>query len=213
MQRKHRSDDLQAHRISEITAVAATTPSKVASAEIGATAASEMMKGTKTPVIMAKIASVLARSTRAFVTGADAIRSGASSPEMASQARLPANSGRDDQHRRQQGRYPSAFIEADPQQTRRAPAGLLWGDSSGRFYVQVAELFLQKIEIDGLAEELEGAHNRHRPVTTLQCCSQLPLRIDQRRACSANDHSRAPAHGRGNGSRNRFIASPGSTTT
>ena len=57
------------------------------------------------------------------------------------------------------------------------------------------------------------AHDRRRPVTTLQRCSQLPLRVDQRRACSANDHSRAPAHGRGNGNRNWFIASPGSATT
>jgi Phage integrase family len=55
------------------------------------------------------------------------------------------------------------------------------------------------------------AHDRHRPVTTLQCCSQLPLLVDQRRACSANDHSRAPAHGRGNG--NWFIASPRAATT
>jgi hypothetical protein len=28
------------------------------------------------------------------------------------------------------------------------------------------------------------AHDRHRPVTTLQCCSRLPLLADRRRACS-----------------------------
>ena len=37
------------------------------------------------------------------------------------------------------------------------------------------------------------AHDRHRPVTTHQCCWQLLLLVDRRRACSANDHSRAPA--------------------
>src|SRR3954454_22978457 len=28
------------------------------------------------------------------------------------------------------------------------------------------------------------AHDRHHPVATLQCCSQLPLLVDQQRACS-----------------------------
>ena len=56
------------------------------------------------------------------------------------------------------------------------------------------------------------AHDRHHPVTTLQCCSQLPLLPDRRRACSANDHSCVPAGGRGDGNRNSFIASPGAAT-
>src|SRR5215813_4951798 len=41
------------------------------------------------------------------------------------------------------------------------------------------------------------AHDRHRPLTTLQCCSQLSLVVDRQRACSADDRSRAPAHSRG----------------
>ena len=51
-----------------------------------------------------------------------------------------------------------------------------------------------------------------RPLTTLQCCSQLPLLLDRRRACSANDHSHAPAHSRGDGNRNSFIAPPRAAT-
>jgi hypothetical protein len=57
------------------------------------------------------------------------------------------------------------------------------------------------------------AHDRHRPVTTLQCCSQLPLLVDRRRACSANDDSRPSARSRSHGNRNSFIASPGSAAT
>src|SRR5690242_15027427 len=57
------------------------------------------------------------------------------------------------------------------------------------------------------------AHDRHHPVTTLQCCSQLPFLVGRRRACSANDHSHAPAHSRGDGNRNSFIASPGGPAT
>src|SRR5215831_14410227 len=56
------------------------------------------------------------------------------------------------------------------------------------------------------------AHDRHRPLTTLQCCSQLSLVVDRQRACSADDRSRAPAHSRGDGDRNSFIASPGPAT-
>jgi hypothetical protein len=56
------------------------------------------------------------------------------------------------------------------------------------------------------------AHDRHHPVTTLQCCSQLPLLVDRRRACSANDHSCVPARGRGDGNRNSFIAPPSAAT-
>ena len=57
------------------------------------------------------------------------------------------------------------------------------------------------------------AHDPHRPVATLQCCSQSPLLVDRRRACSANDHSHAPARSRSHDNRNSFIASPGSATT
>ena len=57
------------------------------------------------------------------------------------------------------------------------------------------------------------AHDPHRPVATLQCCSQSPLLVDRRRACSANDHSHAPARNRSHDNRNSFIASPGSATT
>jgi hypothetical protein len=56
------------------------------------------------------------------------------------------------------------------------------------------------------------AHDRHRPLTTLQCCSQLSLVVDRQRACSADDRSRAPAHSRGDGGRNSFIALPGPAT-
>jgi hypothetical protein len=56
------------------------------------------------------------------------------------------------------------------------------------------------------------AHDGHRPLTTLQCCSQLPLLLDRRPACSANDHSHAPAHSRGDGNRNSFIAPPRAAT-
>jgi hypothetical protein len=56
-------------------------------------------------------------------------------------------------------------------------------------------------------------HDRHRPVTTLQCCSQLPLPVDRWRACSTNDHSRAPPRSRADGNRSSRIASPGSATT
>jgi hypothetical protein len=56
------------------------------------------------------------------------------------------------------------------------------------------------------------AHDRHRPLTTLQCCSQLSLVVDRQRACSADDRTRAPAHSRGDGDRNSFIASPGPAT-
>ena len=56
------------------------------------------------------------------------------------------------------------------------------------------------------------AHDRHRPLTTLQCCSQLSLVVDRQRACSADDRSRAPAHSRGDGDRNSFIASPAPAT-
>ena len=47
--------------------------------------------GLKTIAMPPATASALARHTRAAVTGAEAIRSGASSPEMASQASPPAN--------------------------------------------------------------------------------------------------------------------------
>src|SRR6516164_4329826 len=50
------------------------------------------------------------------------------------------------------------------------------------------------------------------PLTTLQCCSQLSLVVDRQRACSADDRNRAPAHCRGDGDRNSFIASPGPAT-
>ena len=43
------------------------------------------------------------------------------------------------------------------------------------------------------------AHDRHRPLTTLQCGSQLSLVVDRQRACSADDRSRALAHSRGDG--------------
>src|SRR6516164_232062 len=56
------------------------------------------------------------------------------------------------------------------------------------------------------------AHDRHRPLTTLQCCSHLSLVVDRQRACSADDRSRAPAHSRGDGGRNSFIALPGPAT-
>ena len=56
------------------------------------------------------------------------------------------------------------------------------------------------------------AHDRHRPLTTLQCCSQLSLVVDRQRACSADDRSRAPAHRCGDGGRNSFIALPGPAT-
>ena len=56
------------------------------------------------------------------------------------------------------------------------------------------------------------AHDRHNPVMTLQCCSQLPLLLDRRRACSAKDYSHTPAHSRGDGNRNSFIAPPGAAT-
>ena len=55
-------------------------------------------------------------------------------------------------------------------------------------------------------------HDRHRPLTTLQCCSKLSLVVDRQRACSADDRSRAPAHSRGDGDRNSFLASPGPAT-
>ena len=56
------------------------------------------------------------------------------------------------------------------------------------------------------------AHDRHRPLTTLQCCSHLSLVVDRQRACSADDRSRAPAHSCGDGDRNSFVASPGPAT-
>src|SRR6516225_810748 len=56
------------------------------------------------------------------------------------------------------------------------------------------------------------AHDRHRPLTPLQCCSQLSLVVDRQRACSADDRSRAPAHSRGDRDRNSFIASPAPAT-
>src|SRR6516165_8420378 len=56
------------------------------------------------------------------------------------------------------------------------------------------------------------AHDRHRPLTTLQCCSQLSPVVDRQRACSADDRSRAPAHSRGDGGRNSFIALPAPAT-
>jgi hypothetical protein len=40
----------------------------------------------------------------------------------------------------------------------------------------------------------------------------LPLLLDRRRACSANDHSCVPARGRGDRNRYLFIASPGAVT-
>jgi hypothetical protein len=52
------------------------------------------------------------------------------------------------------------------------------------------------------------AHDRYHPVTTLQCCSRLPLLLDRRRACSANDHSCVHGCGRGDGNPSSFIASP-----
>ena len=55
-------------------------------------------------------------------------------------------------------------------------------------------------------------HDRLRRLTTLQCCSHLSLIVDRQRACSADDRSRAPAHSRGDGDRNSFIASPGPAT-
>src|SRR5947209_8190217 len=60
-------------------------------ADLEATNASATMKGAKMMAIAPITASVLARTAQAFVTGAEAMRSGASSPEIASQARLPAN--------------------------------------------------------------------------------------------------------------------------
>ena len=57
------------------------------------------------------------------------------------------------------------------------------------------------------------AHDRRRPLTTLQCCPQPPLLVDRRRPCSANDRSPAPAHRPGDGNHNSLIASPGSATT
>src|SRR6516225_4104171 len=58
---------------------------------MGAITARAATKGPKTIAIAPITAAVLARSTQAFVTGAEAIRSAASSPEIASQARPPAN--------------------------------------------------------------------------------------------------------------------------
>src|SRR6266404_3900003 len=40
------------------------------------------------------------------------------------------------------------------------------------------------------------AHDRHRPLITLQCCSQLSLVLNRQRAYSADDRSRAPAPSR-----------------
>jgi hypothetical protein len=57
------------------------------------------------------------------------------------------------------------------------------------------------------------AHDRHRPVTTLQCCSRLPLLVDRWRVCSANAHRHAPAHSNGDGNHNAFVASPRPATT
>src|SRR6516162_6732553 len=45
-----------------------------------------------------------------------------------------------------------------------------------------------------------------------QCCSHLSLVVDRQRACSADDRSRAPAHSRGDGGRNSFIALLGPAT-
>src|SRR5215831_21025108 len=56
------------------------------------------------------------------------------------------------------------------------------------------------------------AHDRHRPLTTLECCSQLQLVVDRQRTRSADDRSRAPAHSRADGDRNPFTASPGPAT-
>jgi hypothetical protein len=71
--------------------VAAVIPSAVTTAQIGATNARATMKGPKMIAVTPITASVLARTAQAFVTGGEAMRSGASSPEIASQARLPAN--------------------------------------------------------------------------------------------------------------------------
>jgi hypothetical protein len=72
-------------------AAAATTPSAVMRAEIGARNASAMMNGPKMIASTAITALILARTAQVFVTGAEAMRFGAYSPEIASQARLPAN--------------------------------------------------------------------------------------------------------------------------
>jgi hypothetical protein len=72
-------------------AAAVATPTAVTSADMGATTAMATTKGPKTMAVAPITASVLARITQAFFIGAEAIRSGASSPEIASQARPPAN--------------------------------------------------------------------------------------------------------------------------
>src|SRR5882724_9140832 len=67
--------------------VAARMPTAETRAPKGAATARAATKGAKTRAIPPITASIFARSTWRAETGADAMRSGASSPEMASQAR------------------------------------------------------------------------------------------------------------------------------
>src|SRR6266851_7483738 len=70
---------------------ATAMPPDATSAANGVKSASTTTNGPKIIAIPPSTASTLARRTRARVTGADAISSGASSPDTASQARPPPN--------------------------------------------------------------------------------------------------------------------------
>ena len=77
--------------MSVAAADAVSTPSAATSAANGASKASTTIIGAKTSAIMPITASILARKTRPGAIGALAMRSGASSPEIDSQARPPAS--------------------------------------------------------------------------------------------------------------------------
>ena len=99
---------------------------------MGATTARATTNGPKTIAIAPITASVLARSTQAFVTGAEAIRSGASSPETASHARPPAN-------------CPAAMIG---NHRSRFPERPTWGVDNEHYHL--SDVYLDRFNYPGL---------------------------------------------------------------